>query len=97
MASNPLALSRFFAYNHSLKMMKLSEQEKQTYNGELRRLLGNYKDTELVNALMDDKSFTKNGRLNKSGVCRFLDAKSKDVSDRLQALQTYLVARGLAI
>jgi hypothetical protein len=77
--------------------MKLSDQEKQLIDDELHKLMASYEDTQLIDALMWDGSFTKKGRLNKSGIGRFLGIRSQDVATRLQALQDWLAGHDLAL
>lgn len=47
---------------------------------------------DIVNALMEDdrKVYTKKGRLNKSGACRKLNMKSKQLEDRLAEMRELL-------
>lgn len=48
---------------------------------------------DIVKALMDDddkKVYTKKGRLNKSGACRKLKMKSKQLEDRLAEMRELL-------
>lgn len=47
---------------------------------------------EIVEALMDDdkKIYTKKGRLNKSGACRKLKIKSKQLEDKLAEMRNIL-------
>jgi hypothetical protein len=48
---------------------------------------GNLVDAFLLN---DGKVYTKKGRLNKSGACRVLKCKPKDLDDTLKACQELL-------
>lgn len=57
----------------------------------IKKLIENgYED--IVNALMEDdrKIYTKKGRLNKSGACRKLNMKSKQLEDRLAEMRELL-------
>lgn len=47
---------------------------------------------EIVEALLDDdkKVYTKKGRLNKSGACRRLNLKSKQLEDKLAEMRALL-------
>jgi len=47
---------------------------------------------EIVNALLEDekKVYTKKGRLNKSGACRKLNLKSKQLEDKLAEMREIL-------
>lgn len=47
---------------------------------------------EIVDAFLlnDIKVYTKKGRLNKSGACRVLKCKPKDLEDAIQACQDIL-------
>lgn len=47
---------------------------------------------DIVNALLDDekKVYTKKGRLNKSGACRKLKLKSKQLEDKLAEMRDLL-------
>lgn len=47
---------------------------------------------EIVEALLDDdkKVYTKKGRLNKSGACRRLNLKSKQLEDKLAEMRSLL-------
>lgn len=47
---------------------------------------------DIVKALMDDekKVYTKKGRLNKSGACRSLNIKSKELEDMLAEMRSLL-------
>lgn len=47
---------------------------------------------EIVEALLDDdkKVYTKKGRLNKSGACRRLNLKSKQLEDKLAEMRDLL-------
>lgn len=47
---------------------------------------------EIVEALLDDdkKVYTKKGRLNKSGACRRLNLKSKQLEDKLAEMRNLL-------
>jgi hypothetical protein len=47
---------------------------------------------DIVNALMEDdrKVYTKKGRLNKSGACRKLNMKSKQLEDKLAEMRELL-------
>jgi hypothetical protein len=47
---------------------------------------------EIVEALMEDekKVYTKKGRLNKSGACRKLKMKSKQLEDKLAEMRSLL-------
>jgi hypothetical protein len=47
---------------------------------------------EIVDALLDDdkKVYTKKGRLNKSGACRRLNLKSKQLEDKLAEMRNLL-------
>lgn len=47
---------------------------------------------EIVEALLEDdkKVYTKKGRLNKSGACRRLNLKSKQLEDKLAEMRTLL-------
>lgn len=47
---------------------------------------------EIVNALLDDekKVYTKKGRLNKSGACRRLKMKAKQLEDKLAEMKDLL-------
>lgn len=47
---------------------------------------------EIVEALLDDdkKVYTKKGRLNKSGACRRLKLKSKQLEDKLAEMRALL-------
>mgnify|MGYP003346619405 CR=1 FL=1 len=47
---------------------------------------------EIVNALLDDekKVYTKKGRLNKSGACRRLKMKAKQLEDKLAEMKELL-------
>jgi hypothetical protein len=48
---------------------------------------GNFVDAFLLN---DGKVYTKKGRLNKSGLCRVLKCKPKELEDALKACQELL-------
>ncbi len=48
---------------------------------------GNLVDAFLLN---DSKVYTKKGRLNKSGACRVLKCKPKDLEDAIKACQELL-------
>lgn len=48
---------------------------------------GKFVDAFLLN---DGKVYTKKGRLNKSGVCRVLKCKPKELEDALRACQELL-------
>ena len=48
---------------------------------------GNLVDAFLLN---DGKVYTKKGRLNKSGACRVLKCKPKDLEDAIEACQVLL-------
>lgn len=48
---------------------------------------GNIVDAFLLN---DSKVYTKKGRLNKSGACRVLKCKPKDLEDAIKACQELL-------
>ena len=56
--------------------------QKLIYNG-----YGNLVDAFLLN---DGKVYTKKGRLNKSGACRVLKCKPKDLEDAIEACQVLL-------
>lgn len=47
---------------------------------------------DIVNALIEDdrKVYTKKGRLNKSGACRKLNMKSKQLEDKLAEMRELL-------
>lgn len=47
---------------------------------------------DIVDALLDDdkKVYTKKGRLNKSGACRKLNLKSKQLEDKLAEMRELL-------
>jgi hypothetical protein len=47
---------------------------------------------DIVNALLDDekKVYTKKGRLNKSGACRRLKLKAKQLEDKLAEMRDLL-------
>jgi hypothetical protein len=47
---------------------------------------------DIVEALLDDdkKVYTKKGRLNKSGACRRLNLKSKQLEDKLAEMRELL-------
>lgn len=47
---------------------------------------------EIVEALLEDdkKVYTKKGRLNKSGACRRLNLKSKQLEDKLAEMRALL-------
>jgi hypothetical protein len=47
---------------------------------------------EIVNALLEDdkRVYTKKGRLNKSGACRRLNIKSKQLEDKLAEMRDLL-------
>jgi len=47
---------------------------------------------DIVEALLDDdkKVYTKKGRLNKSGACRRLNLKSKQLEDKLAEMRALL-------
>jgi hypothetical protein len=47
---------------------------------------------DIVNALLEDgkKIYTKKGRLNKSGACRKLKIKSKQLEDKLDEMRELL-------
>lgn len=47
---------------------------------------------EIVKALLEDekKVYTKKGRLNKSGACRRLNLKSKQLEDKLSEMRELL-------
>lgn len=47
---------------------------------------------EIVDALLEDdkKVYTKKGRLNKSGACRRLNLKSKQLEDKLAEMRALL-------
>jgi len=47
---------------------------------------------EIVNALLEDekKVYTKKGRLNKSGACRKLKLKTKELEDKLAEMRDLL-------
>jgi hypothetical protein len=47
---------------------------------------------EIVTALLDDEKrvYTKKGRLNKSGACRKLNLKSKQLEDKLAEMRELL-------
>jgi hypothetical protein len=47
---------------------------------------------EIVNALLEDEKrvYTKKGRLNKSGACRKLKLKSKQLEDKLAEMRDLL-------
>lgn len=47
---------------------------------------------EIVNALLEDEKrvYTKKGRLNKSGACRKLKLKSKQLEDKLAEMRELL-------
>lgn len=47
---------------------------------------------EIVNALLEDekKVYTKKGRLNKSGACRKLKLKTKELEDKLAEMRELL-------
>jgi hypothetical protein len=47
---------------------------------------------DIVDALLDDdkKVYTKKGRLNKSGACRRLNLKSKQLEDKLAEMRELL-------
>lgn len=47
---------------------------------------------DIVEALLDDdkKVYTKKGRLNKSGACRRLNLKSKQLEDKLNEMRELL-------
>jgi len=47
---------------------------------------------EIVTALLDDETrvYTKKGRLNKSGACRKLKLKSKQLEDKLAEMRELL-------
>jgi hypothetical protein len=47
---------------------------------------------EIVNALLEDekKVYTKKGRLNKSGACRKLKLKTKELEDKLLEMRELL-------
>ncbi|NBT57275.1 hypothetical protein EBT16_00665 [bacterium] len=48
--------------------------------------------SEIVTALLDDETrvYTKKGRLNKSGACRKLKLKSKQLEDKLAEMRELL-------
>lgn len=48
---------------------------------------GNLVDAFLLN---DSKIYTKKGRLNKSGACRYLKCKPKELEDAIKACQELL-------
>lgn len=48
---------------------------------------GNFVDAFLLN---DSQVYTKRGRLNKSGACRVLKCKPKDLEDAIKACQELL-------
>lgn len=57
----------------------------------IKKLIENgYED--IVNALLEDdkKVYTKKGRLNKSGACRKLKMKSKQLEDKLAEMRDLL-------
>jgi hypothetical protein len=57
----------------------------------IKKLIDNgYED--IVNALLDDekKVYTKKGRLNKSGACRKLKLKAKQLEDKLVEMRELL-------
>jgi hypothetical protein len=57
----------------------------------IKKLIENgYED--IVNALLDDekKVYTKKGRLNKSGACRKLKLKAKQLEDKLAEMRELL-------
>jgi hypothetical protein len=57
----------------------------------IKKLIDNgYED--IVNALLDDekKVYTKKGRLNKSGACRKLKLKAKQLEDKLAEMRELL-------
>lgn len=57
----------------------------------IQKLIDNgYED--VVNALLDNenKVYTKKGRLNKSGACRVLDFKTKQLEDKLLEMKELL-------
>jgi hypothetical protein len=57
----------------------------------IKKLIDNgYQD--IVEAFLDNekKVYTKKGRLNKSGACRFLGLKSKELEDKLLEMRKIL-------
>lgn len=71
-----------------------------TYNGSfdqlenqelIQKLIDNgFKDLVDAFFLNDNKVYTKKGRLNKSGACRVLKCKPKDLEDAIQACKEIL-------
>lgn len=64
----------------------------QFENQELINKLINNGYGEIVEAFLynDNKVYTKKGRLNKSGACRILKCKPKDLEDAIKACQELL-------
>jgi hypothetical protein len=71
------------SYNGSFD--KLENQEL------IQKLIDNgFKDLVDAFFLNDNKVYTKKGRLNKSGACRVLKCKPKDLEDAIQACKEIL-------
>jgi len=64
----------------------------QIENQELIQKLIDHGYGELVDAFLlnDNKVYTKKGRLNKSGACRVMKCKPKDLEDAILACQALL-------
>ena len=64
----------------------------QLENQELIQKLIDSGHGDLVDAFLlnDNKVYTKKGRLNKSGACRVLKCKPKDLEDTIRACQELL-------
>lgn len=68
---------------------------------ENRELLQKFRDNgfgEIVDALLENENdvYTKKGRLNKSGACRVLDFKTKQLEDKLLEMKEIAEKMGYA-
>ena len=77
--------------------MKLSDQEREVMGKETRNILARYKDARLIDALLDEKTYTKKGRLNRSALARYLGATMQITSTRLTLLQEFLASKNEAV
>jgi len=70
----------------------LNNSLKQLENSELIEKLISFGYKDFVDAFLDNESevYTKKGRLNKSGACRVLNYKPKDLEDVIKECQILL-------
>lgn len=70
----------------------LNSSLKQLENSELIEKLISFGYKDLVDAFLDNENevYTKKGRLNKSGACRVLKYKPKDLEDAIKECQILL-------